>query len=351
MTTILGSLLTAYLIAFLIIPVIIKYTKKKRILDVPGRRKIHKDLTPSMGGLAIFAGFIAGALFWMPLQGFSDFKYALGGLLVIFLTGFRDDIVPLKPHVKLLAQIFAAGIVVVPAGIRITSLYGLFGIDALPVPLDYLISIFVIIVITNSFNLIDGLDGLAGTVASIILSFFGTWFFLAGEEAIAIYCFCFLGAILAFLYFNWQPSKIFMGDTGALLLGFFFSILAIYFMEANHQLSPDDPLKFNAVVTTAMAVIIIPLFDTLRIFILRLSKGISPFTPDKNHMHHALMRMGMSHAYTAITLGSLNLTFIGLILIFRDQSDFIMLPALLVVSTALSLTLDFFIIRKVSTRG
>ena len=122
-------------------------------------------------------------------------------------------------------------------------------------------------------------------------------------------------------------------------------------MESNHQLSPDDPLKFNAVVTTAMAVIIIPLFDTLRIFILRLSKGISPFTPDKNHMHHALMRMGMSHAYTAITLGSLNLAFIGLILIFRDQSDFILLPALLVLSTVLSLTLDFFIIRKVSTRG
>ena len=226
---------------------------------------------------------------------------------------------PLKPLYKLLAQLVAAAIIVYLAKIRLTSFYGLFGVEELDPLISQLISIFTIIVITNSFNLIDGLDGLAGTIATIALSAFGIWFYLVGDEWTSILAFSMAGAVIAFLTFNWDPSKIFMGDTGALAIGFLFAVLAIKFIDLNYSLSVNHYFKFSATVTTGICIIIIPLFDTLRIFILRLSKKQSPFNPDKNHMHHALLRMGMS-----------------------------LLSSILVFSVLLSLTLDFLIVRKLN---
>ena len=139
-----------------------------------------------------------------------------------------------------------------------------------------------------------------------------------------------------------------MGDTGALVIGFLFAVLAINFIDYNYNLPEDSQFKFEASITTAVCIIIIPLFDTLRIFILRLSKRQSPFTPDKNHMHHALMRLGMSHSQTALTLGALNIFYIAMALVFNDLGDALLLPLLMIFSIILSLTLDYLIIRKLN---
>ena len=231
---------------------------------------------------------------------------------------------------------------------RLHSLYGLFGISEFPDIISYVLTIFTIIVITNSFNLIDGLDGLAGTIATIALTTFGVWFYLVDQPLTALLALSMVGAVVAFLTFNWEPSKIFMGDTGALVIGFLFSVMAINFIDFNYQLPDSSPFKFEASITTAICIVIIPLFDTLRIFILRLSKRQSPFTPDKNHMHHALMRLGLSHSKTALALGALNLTYIAVAVICYRISDEILLPLILVLSILLSLTLDFLIIRKLN---
>lgn len=318
------------------------------MMDTPGRRKIHKRTTPSLGGVAIFLGFFVALVIWMPLDGFQDVKFILAGVSIIFVIGLRDDIVPLRPLYKLLGQLIAASMVVVLTGTELKSFYGLFGIYVLPEFVSYLLTVFTIIVITNSFNLIDGLDGLAGTIATIALATFGIWFFLIGEALMSILALSMVGAVVAFLTFNWEPSKIFMGDTGALVIGFLFAVLAVNFVEVNHKLPEASAFKFDASITTAICIVIIPLFDTLRIFILRISKKQSPFTPDKNHMHHALMRLGLKHSQTAITLGALNIVYIGLALLLNDLGDAFFLPLIMIFSIILSLTLDFLIIRKLN---
>lgn len=349
MTSITLAIATSFIITFLVIPVIIKFSKKKKkLMDTPGRRKIHKKTTPSLGGIAIFLGFFVALVIWMPLDGFQDFKFMLAGVSVIFVVGMRDDIVPLRPLYKLIGQLIAASMVVIFTSTGLKSFYGLFDVYELPEFISYLVTVFTIIVITNSFNLIDGLDGLAGTIATIALATFGIWFFLIGETLTAILALSMVGAVVAFLTFNWEPSKIFMGDTGALVIGFLFSVLAINFIDANYNLPEENPFKFEASITTAICIIIIPLFDTLRIFILRLSKKQSPFTPDKNHMHHALMRLGLTHSQTAIALGGLNISYIALAIVCSELSDGLFLPLILILSIILSLTLDFLIIRKLN---
>jgi UDP-N-acetylmuramyl pentapeptide phosphotransferase/UDP-N-acetylglucosamine-1-phosphate transferase len=167
----------------------------------------------------------------------------------------------------------------------------------------------------------------------------------------AVLSFSMLGAVLAFLIFNWEPSEIFMGDTGALVIGLLLSVLAIRFINVDYALPADHPLRFDAVITTASCFIIVPLFDTLRIIILRLSKGQSPFAPDKSHVHHAILRLGMNHAPTALILGGGHLFYVLLAVIFMNVGDNIVLPVVLTISTIISVFLDNLILRRLNTRG
>ena len=175
----LAAAITSFVIAFLIVPIIIKYSLKRNILDIPGRRKIHKKVTPSMGGIAIFCGFFISSLIWINFGMWSEIKFILVALFVIFFIGVRDDLVPLRAILKLIGQILAASLLIFLFDLRLHSFYGILGIYDLPDAVSYLLTIFTIIIITNSFNLIDGLDGLAGTIAIIAL-------FLAGAAIAAL---------------------------------------------------------------------------------------------------------------------------------------------------------------------
>lgn len=344
----LAAAITSFVIAFLIVPVIIKYAIQKKLVDIPGRRKIHKKETPSMGGIAIFAGFSISSLIWIDLQGWAQIKFFLVALFVIFFIGVRDDLVPLKATVKLMGQLMAASLVIFFFDLRIKSFYGLLDIHAISEPTSIAITFFTIIVITNSFNLIDGLDGLAGTIAIIALLAFGVWFFLVEDYIFSILSFSMLGAIFAFLIFNWEPSEVFMGDTGALVIGMMLAIVAIHFIEVNHQLFRNHEYKFTASIGTAACFIIIPLVDTMRIVLLRLKKGQSPFKPDKSHIHHAIMRMGMTHGQTTMILATVQLFFIGLSIIFNGYSDLEVLLGVVGLSVVLSVILDKLILSRLS---
>jgi UDP-N-acetylmuramyl pentapeptide phosphotransferase/UDP-N-acetylglucosamine-1-phosphate transferase len=351
MGTLLAAVVTAFLTSFLILPVIIKYSLKKNIVDVPGRRKIHKKETPSLGGIAIFLAFVVACLAWVDFSDWREIRFLLISMAIIFFIGVRDDLIPLRAWIKLVGQIFATVLLIFLGDVKLTSLYGLFGVTWMPDVVCYLVTLVTVVVITNSFNLIDGLDGLAGTVATVSLAAFGTWFYLAGDMVYAILSFSMLGAVLAFLIFNWEPSEIFMGDTGALVIGLLLSVLAIRFINVDYALPAGHPLRFDAVITTAACFIIIPLFDTLRIIILRLSKGQSPFAPDKSHVHHAILRLGMNHAPTALILGGGHLFYILLAIVFINVGDNIVLPVVLTVSTVISVFLDNLILRRLNTRG
>ena len=265
----LAAAITSFVIAFLIVPVIIKYSLAKNLVDIPGRRKIHKKVTPSMGGIAIFIGFFISSLIWLDMQEeVAYIKFILVALFVIFFIGVRDDLVPLRAMVKLVGQLMAASLLIFLFDLRIKTFYGLFGVHELPDIVSYIITYFTIIVITNSFNLIDGLDGLAGTIAIVALLAFGIWFYLVDDQIFSVLSFSMLGGIFAFLIFNWEPSEVFMGDTGALVIGMMLAILAIHFINVNYSLPAMTPYKFNGSVGTAACIIIIPLVDTLRIVIL-----------------------------------------------------------------------------------
>jgi UDP-GlcNAc:undecaprenyl-phosphate GlcNAc-1-phosphate transferase len=345
-----AAAITSFIICFLIIPVIIKYSLKKNLVDIPGRRKIHKKVTPSMGGIGIFGGFSISTLVWLDFQTWSHIKFMLVALFIIFFIGVRDDLVPLRPILKLIGQIMSASLLILLFDARLDSLYGLFGVFEFPAFITYVITLFTVIVITNSFNLIDGLDGLAGSIASIALLAFGIWFFLVGEITFGVFSFSMLGGVLAFLIFNWEPSEVFMGDTGALVIGMLLSILTIHFININHQLTPENPFRFSASIATAACFVMIPLVDTARIFILRLSKKQSPFKPDKSHIHHAIMRLGKTHGQTTLILAAVQLFYILLAVAFRGIGDKIMLISIIVLSICLSIFLDRLILKKLDVK-
>ncbi|HEX7015431.1 MAG TPA: MraY family glycosyltransferase, partial [Cyclobacteriaceae bacterium] len=350
MAILLATVITSFVIGFLTIPVIIKYSMQKNLVDIPGRRKIHKKVTPSMGGIAIFLGFFIASLVWIEILSWKDIKFIMASLFVIFFIGLRDDLVPLRAIIKLMGQILVAIMIILLLDLRLKSFYGLFGVEELPVLVSYFITLLTIIVITNSFNLIDGLDGLAGSIAIIALIAYGIWFYLVGDTVYSILSFSMAGAILAFLIFNWEPSEIFMGDTGALVIGMMLSILTIHFIDFNHNLPESSPYRFAASIATAACFIIIPLVDTCRIVILRLYKRQSPFAPDKSHIHHAIMRMGMSHAQTTIILASIQLGFIVLAVVLNGVSDAYLISGIVGLSVLFSLFLDRLILRRLANK-
>lgn len=345
----LATCVTAFLISFVTLPVIIKFFIEKNLVDIPGRRKVHKKITPSMGGVSIFIGFLLAVLIWMDYGQWESIRFVLSSLLIIFLLGIRDDIVPFRATHKLIGQ-FVAVIIFLFSSIYINSLYGLFGINEIPDWVSYALTGFVIIIITNSFNLIDGLDGLAGSIGMVALTAFGVWFYLAGDSLFSLICFAMMGGILAFLVFNWEPSEIFMGDTGAMMIGMLLAMLVIHFMMVNSTLPPSSPVKYSATIGSAVCFIIIPLSDTLRIIILRIMKGKSPFVPDKSHIHHAIMRLGFTHSKTSALLASVNGVFIFAAWIFRDYGDKWVLPGVIAVCIILSLIIDRLIIRSLLSR-
>jgi UDP-GlcNAc:undecaprenyl-phosphate GlcNAc-1-phosphate transferase len=346
----LAAATTSFVIAFLVVPVIIKYSLLKNLVDIPGRRKIHKKVTPSMGGIAIFFGFFISSLIWIDLQSWGAIKFIMVALFVIFFIGVRDDLVPLRWMLKLMGQIMAASLLIFLLDLRIKSFYGLFGVHELPELATYAITYLTIIVITNSFNLIDGLDGLAGTIAIVSLLAFGVWFFMVDDVIFSVLAFSMLGAILAFLIFNWEPSEVFMGDTGALVIGMTLAIMAIHFMDSNFNLPLQHAYRFSASIGTVICIMIIPLVDTLRIVILRLSKRQSPFKPDKSHIHHALMRLGLSHSQTTLFLGGIQLLYIALAIVFHHYSERYVLSGVIALSFALSLILDKLILGKLAVK-
>ncbi|MEQ8928196.1 MAG: MraY family glycosyltransferase, partial [Fulvivirga sp.] len=202
----------------------------------------------------------------------------------------------------------------------------------------------------NSFNLIDGIDGLSGTLGFIIISSFGVWFYLTGNMSLSFISFAFLGGIMAFLVYNWYPSKIFMGDTGALMIGFLIGCLAIYFININFNLDPSSPLRFSATIGTAICILIVPLTDTLRIFILRILSAKSPLHADNNHIHHALLMLDLNHAQSTLVLGVVNLLFIGLAILGKEWSEFQLLSSSILLALLLLWVLHKLVIHKAQTQ-
>ena len=306
------SFLLAFIITYISVPSIVEVAKSKQLYDVPNGRTSHEKITPTLGGLAIFSGFIISSMVFVNISEIVYFQYVVASIIVIFFIGLKDDTVGLSPMKKFIGQIIAAGIVIDLGGIKLESLQGIGGIHNLDAYGSDLFSLFVIIGIVNAINLIDGIDGLASGVSILAIATFGTWFYLVGEIQLAIVSATLTGALIAFFIYNVfaHKNKLFMGDIGSLMLGFMLSILAIKFIEVNRITTSIYTVKSAPAV--AVGILILPVFDTLRVFAIRMAKGKSPFRPDKQHVHHYLLELIGSHKKATAILLTANVFFIAL---------------------------------------
>ena len=318
----------AFFVTFFAIPVIIQVAKEKKFYDEPDERKVHKSVVPTLGGLGIFGGFILATLMGVPPALSQQLQYFIASLMVIFFLGIKDDILVISATKKFIGQLLAAGIIIKFGGIQINNMHGFLGINEIPHTASILLTLFTIIVITNSFNLIDGVDGLAGSLGLLTSSVFGIYFLVVGQLMFAIMAFALSGSLIGFLIYNYSPAKIFMGDTGSLLIGLLNSIFVIKFISvaSNPVLNAHFPLQSAPAI--GFAVLIVPLSDTLRVFSLRILNRRSPFSPDRNHIHHFLLDLGLSHKMITIICVSANILFIALAYFLQSMGTTLVVLAL-----------------------
>lgn len=302
MVEVLMSIILAFGITFYAIPAIIHAAQEKKLFDYPDDRKLHRQPVPSLGGIGIFSGFITAFLLTAAfVEEAVRFQYILASALVIFFVGLKDDLLNITPFKKFLGQVLAAAILTLKGGLVISNMDGFLGIYELPEMAAYLLTFLTIVVIINAYNLIDGVDGLAAGLSIISSLFFGVYFIVNDQMAFGCMAAALVGALLAFLIFNAQPARIFMGDTGSMMLGLLHAMMAIQFINTA---SNAPVFEVQAAPAIAFAIMFVPLFDTLRVFSYRMLQGSSPFTPDRNHIHHILLRYRFSHAKVALLLCS-----------------------------------------------
>jgi UDP-GlcNAc:undecaprenyl-phosphate GlcNAc-1-phosphate transferase len=334
------SLITAFFISFLAIPRLIEFAHKLKVFDNGGDRASHEGSTPFFGGIAIFTGVICSLLFWADIE---DIQYILVSILIVFIVGLIDDLRQITAFKKLIGQIIATLILIFFGDLQIDSMHGVLGVYDLPIWASLSFTIFVVIVITNGFNLIDGVDGLAGGIGLIASLSFGAVALIMEQNDMALIAFTLAGALLAFLRYNFNPAKIFMGDTGSLVVGMTLSVLAINTIKFG--LITEDFKLPNKGPLMAIVFLAIPLFDSLRVFIVRASKGVGPFSPGRDHIHHALLDLGCGHKRTALIL-----YFISVLLIFGSyfllELNVNLSIAILALFSYFLLFIPFYILRK-----
>ena len=307
----LSALLTSSLsfcITLIAIPAIIRVANEKGLYDMPDARKLHTRAIASLGGVGIFMGVLLSMLLTVSNQQHPEFQYFYAAATIIFFLGIKDDILILSPFKKFLVQLATAGILIHLGGLRIDSMHGLLGITTLPYYVSLALTYATIVVVMNAFNLIDGVDGLAGSLGLMTMSIFGAYFAYVGLTPYALLAFAMAGSLVAFLYFNFNPAKIFMGDSGSLLLGMLNAILVIKFIQV--AANPIDVLPAGSSVALGIAILMVPLADTLRVFSIRVYQGRSPFSPDRNHIHHLLLDRGLNPKQVTATCLTLNFFFI-----------------------------------------
>ena len=291
----------SFALTFFSIPTIVKISRRKNLMDEPGIRSSHLRKIPNLGGIAIFYSLaVCASIFAFEL--FELYKFLFASLVILLYIGVMDDIVVMRAYKKLIAQIIVTALMVLGSDVRIRSFFGVMGIYELSYTVSVIFSMFTFIVLINSFNLIDGIDGLSGGYSIICSALFGISYFRLGEfnYPLVVLSAVIIGSVVGFLYYNLSPyrtNKVFMGDTGSMILGFLLAFTAICFIDIfiDKQL-PDVPRYFlQTAPAVTVAILILPIVDTLNVVVIRLLNRQSIFAADKNHIHHSLLELGLTH--------------------------------------------------------
>jgi UDP-N-acetylmuramyl pentapeptide phosphotransferase/UDP-N-acetylglucosamine-1-phosphate transferase len=338
------QLFTASLIGFFLvyisIPVIVRISNEKHLYDEPNERRINKIVVPNLGGVALFIGVSIATLLSLHQLEFIEFRYIQASLIILFFIGIKDDILIISARKKFIAQIICALILIIPGGVRFTSLHGILGFQEIGYGFSIFISLLAIVAI-NATNLVDGIDGLAASIGIFSSIIFGTKFLVTGNNDYAILCFSIIGSLLAFMWYNVYGTtyKIFLGDTGSLILGLLIAVQVIQYNEFALTTTPQET-AFSPIFS--LAILATPLADMIRVFTLRIYNGKSPFAPDLEHIHHRLLKLGFSHFTSTIIIVLTNGFIIILAFAFRFLNKHLLMIFLIVVIFLLLQLPDFF---------
>jgi UDP-N-acetylmuramyl pentapeptide phosphotransferase/UDP-N-acetylglucosamine-1-phosphate transferase len=315
------AIIFSFLFVFFTIPSLISFCKRYNLLDQPHPRKSHTDSTPHLGGVIIFLGFLITLAIFAPGETLWEYRYAVIAMAILFCVGLWDDIQPINPWIKLFWQLFSASFMLILSHLHINSMFGLFGVNEISGFLSYLVSTLLVLTIINGVNLLDGINGLSTTITVILASFMGVWYHLTGFYGLSLFSFILVGVGFAFLKYNWTPAKLFMGDSGSMVIGVGLSFLVISFFQSDHlMILTKSPFAISKAPVIVLGALILPLIDTCRVFFLRIAKGDSPLYPDRKHLHHLLIDQGFSHAQTTVILSMSQLSFILIALGIHELS-------------------------------
>lgn len=310
-----SSLLLSVFITVSLIPAMTKLATSLKAVDFPNPRKVHTQPIPRIGGLAMAIGIFIPVVLWARSDDFVRAYLAGGGVLVIF--GLADDMKGLGYKAKFTGQLLAALIAVFYGGVRIESLGALLPESVLPEWFVISLSLVAIVGVTNAINLADGLDGLAGGISLLVFGCVGYLAYVEGNNIVLLLSLALAGAIFGFLRFNTHPASLFMGDTGSQLLGFSAIVLAVKITQGSTPLSPVLPLLILG----------FPVLDTLTVMVERVREGRSPFSPDKNHFHHRLMRLGLDHAEAVFTIYVIQALMMVSVILFKYYPDWLLMAS------------------------
>ena len=317
---IIGVFIISMVCGFIFIPIILNFCKAKQLYDIPNARKIHKNAIPRLGGIAFMPSmFIAFAIALSAISVTDKLitvniwsLYFLISILLIYVMGIIDDVLGLSPLIKFVVQIVAACFLPF-SGLYINNLYGFMGIHEIPYLIGFPLTVLVIVLIDNAVNLIDGIDGLAASLSIMALAGFLYIFSSQDIWAYAILIAGLIGVLVAFLYFNLfgdvnKNRKIFMGDAGSLTLGFILGFFCVKYTMANPAVITQHNFDFYI----AFTLLLVPMFDVVRVFMVRLLHGRSPFQADKNHIHHKFMNAGLTQHQALACIVALAAAYIAL---------------------------------------
>jgi UDP-N-acetylmuramyl pentapeptide phosphotransferase/UDP-N-acetylglucosamine-1-phosphate transferase len=330
-------------VSYILIPKLIGVIRFKNLMDNPNGRSSHLEQTPTLGGVAFYMSLILG-LFFIRFWDEDDIGYSLiVGISILFFIGLKDDLMILSAKTKTIAQIVAISFLVVKPCFQTLSLHDLFGFQEIPWALGILLIYFIFFYVINAYNLIDGIDGLAASIGVFASLAYAMFFYFSGHYYYFLLSIIIGSFLMAFLPYNFSKTqKIFMGDTGALIVGFLLAVLSIRFVNLDNQELIELQIRPNNSYVIALSVLFFPIVDVLRVIFSRLSRGKSPFEPDRCHVHHILIDKGLSHLKATSTIFISTVVLFGIVYSLSEVLNFYVL--LLVYMVLVVLTFSILIV-------
>lgn len=323
----------SFVVAFITTPVVIKIADAKKLFDQPTANKVHFTPVPTFGGISFYVAVLFSLILLVSFKTAPELQNFIAASILVFFIGLKDDVYLISPTKKFLGQLLAVFLLTYQGDFQLNSLQGLFGVYELHPVLSTVFTYLTCLVIINAYNLIDGVDGLAAMLGIIAGLFFGISFSLAADWPYAILAFSIVFALLGFIFYNFSPARVFMGDTGSLFLGLVIAVLSVRFIRTSN--ASFSALNITETGAMAFAAVFIPIMDTLRVFVIRIYKGMSPFVRDVNHLHHILLNKGYSHRKISFTLSLASVLFIVVAYLLQPFGINVMVAALVLLGLIL----------------